>query len=223
MRKRYVFLMHVWTPDQGSRYCRDRIESVTKELAMRSISKYVAASTSCAALTVAIAFAAEQSATSADKYSLKVPGGLAFSEFKGYESWEVIAVSHNGDHLAAILGNPAMINAYKAGIPDNGKPFPDGAKMAKIHWNATKKEIYPGQPWAPGKQSDVDFMVKDSKRFADSGGWGYAAFDYDATSDTFTPGTTASKPPQENDAKCGFGCHTLVKDRDYVFTEYGHR
>jgi hypothetical protein len=67
-----------------------------------------------------------------DKYSVKVPGGLAFSEFKGYESWQVISVSHNGNKVAAILGNPEMIDAYKSGIPDNGKPFPDGAKMAKI-------------------------------------------------------------------------------------------
>ena len=70
---------------------------------------------------------------------------------------------------------------------------------------------------------NVDFMVKDSKRFADSGGWGYAVFEYDAASDTFKPGTTASKPPQGNDARCGFACHTLVKSRDYVFTDYGKR
>jgi hypothetical protein len=68
--------------------------------------------------------------------------------------------------------------------------------------------------------SDVDFMVKDSKKFADSGGWGWGAFDYNAASDTFTPATLADKPPQGNDAKCGFACHTLVKNRDYVFTEY---
>ena len=66
-------------------------------------------------------------------------------------------------------------------------------------------------------------MVKDSKRFADSGGWGWAAFDYDAASDTFTPSNAASKPPQGHDAKCGFACHTQVKNRDYVFTEYGKR
>ena len=174
--------------------------------------------------TVSLAVLATGAAISAqDKYALKVPGGLAFSEFKGYESWQVIAVSHNGEHLAAILGNPAMIGAYKAGIPGNGKPFPDGAKMAKVHWNAKKAETYPGQPTVPGTQSDVDFMAKDSKRFADSGGWGYGAFEYDAASDTFTPATTADQPPQGNDAKCGFACHTAVKDRDYVFTDYGHK
>ena len=75
----------------------------------------------------------------------------------------------------------------------------------------------------PGTLQDVDVMVKDSKRFADSGGWGYAVFDYDAASNTFKPGTTADNPPQGNDAKCGFACHTIVKTRDYVFTDYGKR
>jgi hypothetical protein len=75
----------------------------------------------------------------------------------------------------------------------------------------------------PGTQHDVDFMVKDSKRFADSGGWGYAEFEYDAASDTYRPGTLSDEPPQANDAKCGFACHTIVQTRDYVFTEYGHR
>ena len=103
-----------------------------------------------------------------------------------------------------------------------GDPFPDGSKMAKIHWNPKKLETFPGAT-VPGTQHDVDFMEKDSKRFADSGGWGWAVFDYDAASDTFTPGTLADKPPQGNDAKCGFACHTTVKNRDYVFTDYGHR
>ena len=66
-------------------------------------------------------------------------------------------------------------------------------------------------------------MVKDSKRFKDSGGCGYGAFIYDAASSSFRPGTTSDVPPQANDAKCGFGCHTIVKSRDYVFTEYGAR
>lgn len=175
-------------------------------------------------VTVALAVLASGAAISAqDRYTLKVPNGLAFSEFKGYEGWQTIAVSHNGDLLAVILGNPAMIDAYKAGIPGNGKPFPDGAKMAKIHWNAKKNESAPGQPWQPATLHDVDFMVKDGKRFSDSGGWGYAEFEYDAASDAFRPGTMADQPPQGNDAKCGFACHTLVKKQDYVFTGYPKR
>ncbi len=157
-----------------------------------------------------------------DKYTVKVPNGLAFSEFRGYEAWEVVSISQNGNLVAAILANPAMIKAYSAGIPGNGQPFPDGAKMAKIHWSPKKLETFPTAT-VPGTQHDVDFMVKDSKRFSDSGGWGYAVFDYDAASDTFTPGTLADKPPQGNDAKCGFACHSSVKTRDYVFTDYRHR
>jgi Cytochrome P460 len=158
-----------------------------------------------------------------DKYTLQVPGGLAFSEFRGYEGWSVIAISENGGHIAVIMGNPAMIDAYKEGVPGNGKPFPDGARMAKIHWIPKKQETYPGQPTVPGTQHDVDFMVKDSKRFADSGGWGYAEFEYNAASDTFRPGNLNDEPPQANDAKCGYACHTIVQSKDYVFTEYGHR
>jgi Cytochrome P460 len=157
-----------------------------------------------------------------DKYTLKVPNGLAFSEFKGYEGWQMIAVSNAGK-LAVILGNPAMINAFKAGAPGNGKPFPDGARMAKIHWNEKKNEAEPGQPLVPDTLHDVDFMVKDSKRFADSGGWGYVEFEYDTASESFRPGTTADQPPQGNDAKCGFACHTIVKNQDYVFTAYPKR
>ncbi|HYC32490.1 MAG TPA: cytochrome P460 family protein [Gemmatimonadales bacterium] len=162
-------------------------------------------------------------ASAQDKYTLKVPGGLAFSEFRGYESWELVSLSQGDKLMAAILANPAMIAAYKKGIPANGRPFPDGAKMAKVHWTAKQSATAPGPTTVPGELHDVDFMVKDGKRFADSGGWGYAAFRYDAAAGAYRPQTTADAPPQANDAKCGFGCHTLVKSRDFVFTEYGNR
>jgi len=191
---------------------------------MQAPVKYFAALSGCAAIALSIAFLAHSAAPAGqDKYTLKVPGGLAFSEFKGYEGWQTISISHNGEMLAVILGNPAMIDAYKAGVPGNGKPFPDGAKMAKIHWNAKKNESAPGQPLVAGALHDVDFMVKDGKRFADSGGWGYAEFEYDTASDGFRPGTLADKPPQGSDAKCGFACHTVVTKQDYVFTEYPKR
>ncbi len=157
-----------------------------------------------------------------DKYSVKVPGGLAFSEFRGYESWQTVSISRNDKAIAVILGNPAMINAYQAGFPGNGMPVPDGAKMAKIHWSPKANELFPSAAVA-GQLQNVDFMVKDSKRFADSGGWGYAVFEYDAASDAFKPGTSASIPPQGNDAKCGAACHTRAKATDYVFTRYGKR
>ena len=156
------------------------------------------------------------------KYTVRVPNGLAFSEFRGYESWQTISISHSEKLLAATLGNPEMIKALQSGIPGNGKPFPDGARMAKIHWNPKKLETFP-TTLIPGSLHDVDFMVKDSKRFADGGGWGYAAFEYDAASDTFRPANTSDAPPQGNDAKCGVACHTVAKSKDYVFTEYAHR
>jgi hypothetical protein len=157
-----------------------------------------------------------------EKYSVKVPGGLSFSEFRGYEAWQAISISRNEKVVAMILGNPVMIDAYLAGIPGNGQPVPDGAKMAKVHWKPKPNQFF-RDATVPGGLLNVDFMIKDSKRFADSGGWGYAVFDYNAESDTFTPGTTAGTPPQGNDAKCGFACHTRAKARDYVFTEYGKR
>jgi hypothetical protein len=169
------------------------------------------------------AAAAAATRAAQDRYGVQVPGGLSFAEFKGYDTWPVISLSHNGDKLAAILGNPQMIQALKSGIPGNGKPFPDGARMAKIHWTATSKSAYLGSPTVAGALHDVDFMVKDSRRFADSGGWGYGAFEFDDASNTFRPGNTSDSPPQANDAKCGYACHTLVKNRDYVFTEYPKR
>ena len=178
-----------------------------------------------AGLTVALlcgSIAVIAAASPQDRRSPRVPNGLAIAEFQGYESWEVIAVSH-GTHLAVILGNPAMIAALKSGIPDNGKAFPDGARMAKIHWTVKRNEAEPGQPQVPDTLHDLDFMVKDGKRFADSGGWGYAEFEYDNPRGEYRPGTTADQPPQSNDAKCGFACHTVVAKRDYVFTYYQKR
>jgi len=164
-----------------------------------------------------------------DKYSLQVPNGLAFAEFRGYEDWQTIAVSQTGatNVLRVILGNPVMMKACREGIPGNGKPFPDGAKMAKIVWKQKAITTAPFSVSTPDTVADtledVEFMEKDSKRFADSGGWGWAVFEYDAASGTFRPGTTADKPPQGNDAKCGLACHTIAKPRDYVFTAYANR
>ena len=178
---------------------------------------------SYAALAAAGAVAADSPAAHAPgKYTVKVPGGLAVSEFKGYEKWQAISISQSEKAVALILGNPSMIEAFQAGIPENGKPFPDGAKMAKVHWQPKKQAQFPTAT-VPGTQRDVDFMVKDSKRFADTGGWGYAAFKYDVASNKFTPFTSADQPPQASDARCGAACHTVVKARDYVFTEYAQR
>ena len=154
-----------------------------------------------------------------NKDTVTVPNGLAFSEFKGYEDWQVITVSKakvgNADVINVILGNPAMIEAFKAGFPDNGKPILDGARMAKIHWNTKTNDAFPNHAIGPDTLHDIDFMVKDSKRFASTGGWGWAQFNYDSATDSFTPLGTG--------AACGYACHTIVKAKDYVFTAYGKR
>jgi hypothetical protein len=156
------------------------------------------------------------------KYSLKVPGGLAFAEFRGYEDWAVVAVHNTEDLLKVVVGNPVAIGAFRAGIPGNGRPFPDGAKMAKVEWKPKKSPDF-HDVTVPGAVYDVDFMVKDARRFPDSGGWGYAVFRYDPASDMYEPATRTHRPPQGNDARCGAACHTSVKGKDYVFTEYAQR
>jgi hypothetical protein len=156
-----------------------------------------------------IAFAAQ------DKYTVQVPGGLAMSDFRGYEKWETVGVSQTGNLIEVILANPVMIEAYASGAPGNGKAFPDGSKMAKIHWNAKKSAEAPSPTTVSDTLHDVNFMVKDAKRFVDGGGWGYALFNHDAASDTFTPVGTGTN--------CGYACHTLVRTKDYVFTAYGKR
>jgi Cytochrome P460 len=172
---------------------------------------------------VALALAAQ------DRYTLKVPNGLAFSDFRGYEDWQVVAPSQTdaAKVMRVILANPVMIKAYRAGIPGNGKPFPDGSKIAKIEWEPRKITDAPFSAstpdTVPGRLTEVEFIEKDAKRFADSNGWGYAVFDYDAASDTFAPGTLAGKPPQGNDAKCGAACHKLAAANDYIFTAYPKR
>ena len=150
-----------------------------------------------------------------DRFTLKVPNGPAFSDFRGYENWRNVAVSQTENGLKVIAANTAMTNAYRSGIPGNGKPFPDGSKIVKIEWSAKKSTESPYFVMVPDTLKSVSFIEKNSKRFRDSGGWGYAQFHYDAASDTFTP--------FGNDAACGYACHTAVKAKDYIFTAYPRR
>jgi len=168
-------------------------------------------------LTVSVALAL----VAQDRYTLKVPNGLAFSEFRGYQDWQSVAVSQTEAQnvLRLILANPVMIKAYRGGIPGNGKPFPDGSKIAKIEWKPAKITDAPFSAstpdTVPGPLTEVEFIEKDAKRFPDSNGWGYAEFKYDAASDTFAP--------NGNDAKCGAACHKLAAAKDYIFTAYPKR
>ena len=169
------------------------------------------------------------SAQSEDRFALRAANGIGFAEFKGYEEWPLIATSQPDDAggcgtskvgcTKAILGNTTMLNAYRDGIPANGDRVPDGSAIAKIEW---LKEHHAAPPYGvtvSGSQTEVSFMLKDSKRFPQTNGWGYATFQYDAASNTFTP---AAKDPSF--ARSCHGCHTAgAKKHDYVFTEYAKR
>jgi hypothetical protein len=150
-----------------------------------------------------------------DKYTLTVPGGLAFADFRGYEGWEDVAVSDTETSIKAILGNPAAMAALKSGIPGNGKPFPEGAKMAKIEWVKKKSAESPYFVEVPDTLKTVSFIEKDSKRFPASHGWAYAQFAMDAATKSLKPAGTGSQ--------CGYACHTKVAAKDYVFTAYPPR
>jgi len=150
-----------------------------------------------------------------DRFTLKVPNGLAFSEFRGYETWQDVSVSQTENGLKVIAANDAMIDAYRQGVPGNGKPFPEGSKIVKLEWSSKKNPESPYFVMVPDALKSVSFIEKDTKRFPDTNGWAYAQFLYDAASDTFKP--------NGSDAKCGYACHTTVAAKDYIFTAYPQR
>jgi hypothetical protein len=151
-----------------------------------------------------------------DKYSLKSPGGIAFSDFRGYEDWSVVSSARTNEVLKVIVANPTMINAYKAGAPVNGQSFPDGSMVVKLQWKPKKSTEAPFVVDVPDVFSQAFVMEKDSKRFPKTGGWGYAVFNYEPALDKFTP-----DPNSFSD--CGHTCHVAVKAKDYIFHPYQKR
>ena len=149
-----------------------------------------------------------------DRYTLKL-GELAFSDFRGYENWKVVAVSQTETLFKVIVANDVMMDAYRQGLPADGKLFPEGSKIVKIEWTFKKNTVAPYFVMVPDTLKAVAAIEKDSNRFPDTHGWAYGNFSYDAASDTFTP--------QGNDAKCGYACHTTVAAQDYIFTAYPKR
>jgi hypothetical protein len=125
-------------------------------------------------------------------------------------------VSQTGEGIKAILANPVMMKAYREGIPDNGKPFPEGSAIVKIEWSKKKGPASPYFVEVPDTLKLVSFIKKDSKKFRDSSGWGYAQFLYDAPSKTFT---AYGKDSSFGTTVC-YKCHTAVKEKDYIFTDY---
>jgi Cytochrome P460 len=190
-----------------------RIETRT---AVKRIGSFTMVATAVAVLAVLGAVVLYAQSQDNDKYSLKSPSGVAFSDFRGYEDWAVISSARTDERLKVIVGNPIMIKAFKAGIPGNGQPFPDGSMVVKLQWTPKKSTEAPFVVDVPDVFKEAFVMEKDSKRFAKSGGWGYAVFNYDAPSDKFTPDAKSA-------SDCGYACHTPVKAKDYIFHPYQKR
>ena len=132
----------------------------------------------------------------------------------GYRDWKVVSVAHEAGDLndiRAVLGNDIAIKAYR----DGKLPFPEGAIVGRIAWSyvpseENNKSFGREQSFVAGSPTDayLQFMVKDSKKYAATGGWGYSSFDKDG------------KPTDEAAMKKCFPCHQAIKDRDFVFTRY---
>jgi hypothetical protein len=174
-----------------------------------SVLQGVASAIILCAVSGGIALAAQ------DRSALKVPDGLSFAEFKGYEDWANVAVSQTPESIKVISANPAMIAAYRSGLPAAGKKFPDGSRVVKIEWGQKKNPESPYEVTVPAELKSVAFIVKDTKRFPKTNGWAYAKFDYDAKTKTLKPEGTGSS--------CGYQCHSAVAAKDYIFTAYPPR
>jgi hypothetical protein len=153
-----------------------------------------------------------------DRYTLKIPDGLAWSEFRGYETWQNVAVSQTETSLKVIAANDAMISAYRDGVPGNGKLFPDGSKITKIEWSFKRNTESPYFVNMPDILKTVAFIEKDTKRFPNTHGWAYAQWAYDPATDTFKPSEL-----NPSGSECGFACHTKVSAQDYIWTPYPKR
>jgi hypothetical protein len=168
-----------------------------------------------AATATALVVALGATVYAQEKYTLVSPGGIAFSDFKGYEDWSVVSSARTEEVLKVIVANPAMIAAYKAGVPGNGQAFPEGSKIVKLQWTPKKSTEATFDVEVPDAFSQAFVIEKDSKRFPATGGWGYAVFNYDSKTQKFTPDAAL--------ADCGQSCHVAVKSKDYIFHPYQTR
>jgi Cytochrome P460 len=167
-------------------------------------------------VTVLAVLVLTAAASPPDKYSLVSPSGIAFSDFRGYEDWADVSSARQDEILKLIVANPAMITAYKAGVPGNGQPFPEGSRIVKLQWKQKKSTEAQFAVDVPDVFTQAFVMEKDSKRFPKTGGWGYAVFNYDAVSGKFTADAKSL-------SDCGNVCHTAVKAKDYIFHPYETR
>ncbi|MGA6984249.1 MAG: cytochrome P460 family protein [Candidatus Sulfotelmatobacter sp.] len=191
-------------------------QKVVTRIGTERIAGFTMVATAVAMLAILAAVALFAQVPAKDKYSLVSPSGIAFSDFRGYEDWSAASSARQDEILKVIVANPAMIKAYKAGIPGSGQPFPDGSKIVKLQWKRKKSAEAQFAVDVPDFFTQVFVMEKDSKRFPKTGGWGYAVFNYDAASDQFTADAKSL-------SDCGNACHTVVKAKDYIFHPYEKR
>jgi hypothetical protein len=150
-------------------------------------------------LLVAAAWAAEQGGKSvAPIFGITVPDG--------YRDWRLIAPALEDaplNELRAVVGNDAAVAAYR----DGTLPFPDGTILVKLAWERMPSAEF-ASATVPGKATTVQVMIKDSRRFAATGGWGFGRF-------------VDGQAVDEAQHRTCFACHEArVRDRDYVFTRY---
>ena len=171
---------------------------------MRGIAYRLGAVVAVSGALLCMAYAsAEPDAPAAPIFGVKVP--------PGYRDWRLISVAHeegNNNDLRAVLGNDLAIQAYR----DGKLPFPDGTIIVRLAWTYVPSEendkvFGRAQSFVAGSPINVQFMVKDSARFAATGGWGFAQF-------------KDGKPADEAVHKTCVPCHEPAKARDFVFTRY---
>ena len=191
-------------------------EQQEQKIETRNAGERIAGFTIVATAVAVLAVLVAAAVYAQDKYSLESPGGIVFSDFKGYEDWSTVSTARTDEVLKVIVANPAMINAYKAGVPGSGQPFPEGSMIVKLQWKPKKSTEAPFVVDVPDVFSQAFVMEKDSKRFPKSGGWGYAVFNYEAASDKFSADSKSL-------SDWGNVCHVKVKAKDYIFHPYQKR
>ena len=163
----------------------------------------LAVATLAGAIAYMVPASGQEAQNSAPVYLTKIPSG--------YRDWRLISVAHEEGNLhsfAAVLGNDVAIKAYREGK----LPYPDGTIIAALHYGHVSSEendkVFGNpQSFVPGPPTNVQFMVKDSKKYASTGGWGFGHFNKDGSSGT------------EAQLKTCFPCHAKAS-RDLVFTNY---
>jgi hypothetical protein len=139
-----------------------KVETRTAVKRIGGITIVATAVAALAVLGVAVLFAQGQD-KSKDKYSLVSPSGIAFSDFRGYEDWADVSSARTTEILKVIVANPTMINAYKAGVPGAGQPFPEGSMIVKLQWKLKKSTEAPFAVEVPDVFSQAFVMEKDKQ------------------------------------------------------------